>query len=174
MKKCNASMTCSWVQCYLGVTTKLATATEYVSVVIFALIVVLNFVAVLLRYVLLSPIGWSEEALRYAIVWAVYLIAGATFRHGEQMMIDLVDIIPFARVKQLAAMLALGTTLVLAAVVVALGLPYLFDTGQVSPSMRLPMWIPYTSVVIGYLMIAIQAVAGFIENALRSIEKGAR
>lgn len=173
MKKCNTSTTCSLLQCYLGVTTKLANTAEYVSVVIFALIVVLNFVAVLLRYVLSNPIGWSEEALRYAIVWAVYLMAGATFRHGEQMMIDLIDIIPFVRIKQLAALLALGTTLALAAVVVALGLPYLFDTGQVSPSMRLPMWIPYTSVVIGYLMIAIQAVAGFIEDSLQGI-KGAR
>nr|WP_319515267.1 TRAP transporter small permease subunit [uncultured Cohaesibacter sp.] len=157
-------MASSLTQSYLRWTAKLSNATEYLAVAIFAGIVLVNFMAVGARYVLADPIGWSEEALRYAIVWAVYLVAGATFRHGEQMMIDLIVIIPSDMIKRIAALLSLLTTLVLAAIVVALGIPFLMDTGQVSPSMRLPMWIPYASVVIGYLMIAVQAIAGYIEQ----------
>lgn len=161
-------------QTYLRWSMALSNATEYVAVAIFAGIVAVNLLAVIARYVFSSPIGWSEEALRYAIVWAVYLVAGATFRHGEQMMIDLIIIIPSRTIKRVAALLSLLTTLILAAVVVALGTPFLLDTGQVSPSMRLPMWLPYASVVVGYLMIAIQAVAGYMEGALQSIEEVAQ
>ena len=164
-------MATTLTQTYLRWTAGLSDATEYLAVAIFTGIVSVNFLAVIARYVFTSPIGWSEEALRYAIVWAVYLVAGATFRHGEQMMIDLILIIPSRTIKRIAALLSLLTTLVLAAIVVVLGLPFLLDTGQVSPSMRLPMWIPYASVVIGYFMIALQAVAGYMEGSVHSIEE---
>ena len=164
-------MASSLMQSYLRWTARLSDATEYLAVAIFAGIVTVNFLAVIARYVFANPIGWSEEALRYAIVWAVYLVAGATFRHGEQMMIDLIIIIPSQTIKRIAAFLSLLTTLILAAIVVVLGLPFLLDTGQVSPSMRFPMWIPYASVVVGYFMIAIQAIAGYMEGSVQSIEE---
>ena len=167
-------MSFSVTQTYLRWTAALSNIAEYISVAIFAGIVTVNLLAVVARYVFSNPIGWSEEALRYAIVWAVYLVAGATFRHGEQMMIDLIIIIPSKTIKRVAALLSLLTTLILAAIVVTLGLPFLLDTGQVSPSMRLPMWFPYASVVVGYFMIALQAIAGYMEGSMQSLEEVAQ
>ena len=145
---------------FLRWTRKLADATEWLAAVILGLIIAINLIAVLARYVFSSPVGWSEEAMRYGIVWAVYLVAGATFRRGEQMAIDLFRQPIFIRI---AANVTLVSTLALAGVVVALGFPFLLDTGQVSPSIRLPMWIPYASVVVGYLLIAIQVIAAYFD-----------
>jgi|GEM_PF-970525 len=148
---------------FLRGTGRLADYAEALSAVLLALIILVNFAAVLARYVFAEPFGWSEEAMRYGIVWAVYIVAGTTFRRGEQMAIDLVDIIPWEMVRRFAAVVSLVATLSLAAVVVTFGLPYLLDTGQVSPSIRLPMWFPYASVVVGYLLIAFQVVAAFFD-----------
>ena len=104
---------------FLRWTRKLADATEWLAAVILGLIIAVNLTAVLARYVFSSPVGWSEEAMRYGIVWAVYLAAGATFRRGEQMAIDLFR--------------------------------------------HPPMWIPYASVVVGYLLIAIQVIAVYFD-----------
>lgn len=156
---------------FLRGTDRLADLAETLSAILLALIIAVNLAAVIARYALSSPIGWSEEAMRYGIVWAVYIVAGTTFRRGEQMAIDLVDIIPSKFFRKLAALVSLVATLILAAVVVALGLPFLLDTGQVSPSIRIPMWIPYASVVIGYLFIAVQAVAAYLDPPATLLEE---
>ncbi|WP_162500802.1 TRAP transporter small permease [Modicisalibacter coralii] len=155
-------------------TDKLATSTEWIAATILAVIIIINFAAVAARYLLDDPFGWSEEAMRYGIVWAVYLVAGATFRRGEQMAIDLIDLVPSRRFRVAASIVSLASTLLLAAIVVVLGLPYLLDTGQVSPSMRIPMWIPYASVVVGYVLIALQAVAAFIDPPDSTLEEVAK
>ncbi|MFV0244596.1 MAG: TRAP transporter small permease [Qingshengfaniella sp.] len=152
-------------------TDRLADLAENISAILLALIIIVNLAAVLARYVFSSPIGWSEEAMRYGIVWAVYIVAGTTFRRGEQMAIDLIDILPSPLLRRIAAIVSLVATLTLAAVVVVLGLPFLLDTGQVSPSMRLPMWIPYASVVIGYLFIAVQAIAAYVDPPATLLEE---
>lgn len=152
-------------------TDRLADLAENLSATLLALIIVVNLAAVIARYAFSAPIGWSEEAMRYGIVWAVYIVAGTTFRRGEQMAIDLIDLVPSKQFRKAAALVSLAATLMLAAVVVALGLPFLLDTGQVSPSMRLPMWMPYASVVIGYLFVAVQAVAAYFDPPATLLEE---
>lgn len=152
---------------FLRFSTTIARVCDVLSASILAIIIFINFLSIVARYVLNSPIGWGEEFMRYGIIWAVYIVAGTTFRYSEQMVIDLIDLIPSALVRKLAAFISLVSTLILAAVVVSLGFVFILDTGQVSPSMRIPMWIPYSAVVLGYLMIAIQALAAFIETIMK-------
>ncbi|PAU74586.1 TRAP transporter small permease [Halomonas salipaludis] len=147
---------------------RLSAACENLAALMLALIIAINFLAVAARYLLGEPFGWSEEAMRYGIVWAVYLAAGSIFSRGEQMAIDLIDLVPWRILREAAALVSLFATLTLSAVVVGFGLPYLLDTGQVSPSMRLPMWIPYAAVIVGYLLIAIQVVAAWIDPPQRA------
>jgi len=42
------------------------------------------------RYVLNSPLAWSEEFARYTFVWLVFLAACIAFRDGKHMAVDLV------------------------------------------------------------------------------------
>ncbi|QUX94018.1 hypothetical protein C0J08_00770 [Marinomonas sp. CT5] len=152
---------------FLRFSTLLARISDVVAASILAAIISINCLSIVARYVLDSPIGWGEEFMRYSIIWAVYIAAGATFRYSEQMVIDLIDLVPSAIVRKLAAFVSLIATLFLAAVVVSLGFIFILDTGQVSPSMRIPMWIPYSAVVLGYLLIAIQALAAFLESVMK-------
>jgi C4-dicarboxylate transporter, DctQ subunit len=155
------------VVAFLRFSTLLARISDTVAASILAAIISINCLSIVARYVLNSPIGWGEEFMRYGIIWAVYIVAGTTFRYSEQMVIDLIDLVPSVIVRRLAAFVSLVATLFLAAIVVSFGFMFILDTGQVSPSMRIPMWIPYSAVVVGYLLIAIQAVAAFLESMMK-------
>ena len=51
--------------------------TETIAAVLLVFIVVANFLGVFYRYGLRDPIGWTEEGMRYAVVWATFLAASA-------------------------------------------------------------------------------------------------
>lgn len=48
------------------------------------------FLQVFTRYVLLSPLSWTEEVARYVFVWASFLGAAVLVGRGEHFSIDLI------------------------------------------------------------------------------------
>ena len=133
--------------------------TETLGALLLSIIVVINGIAVFYRYALTSPIGWSEETLRYAIVWAVYLVGGATIVRGEQMAINLLATIDRPWLRQAATYFSVLVTVALAAVILYFGVPLVIgNLKQFSPTMQIPMAIPYAAVTVGYLIVAVQSV----------------
>jgi len=57
-------------------------ATSYV------VIVVVGLAQVLFRFVLSSPLSWSEELVRYVFVWSVFLTAAIAFNLNSHISID--------------------------------------------------------------------------------------
>jgi TRAP-type C4-dicarboxylate transport system permease small subunit len=133
--------------------------TETLGAVLLATIVVINSIAVFYRYALTSPIGWSEETLRYAIVWAVYLVAGATIVRGEQMAVNLLAAVKRPAIRRAANLFSILVTVVLTGVILVYGIPLVIgNISQFSPTMQIPMAFPYASVTVGYLIVAVQSV----------------
>ena len=58
---------------------KLTTITETIGALIMLSLLVMNFLQVFFRYVLVEPIGWTEEVMRYSVSWMTFLLAGAVF-----------------------------------------------------------------------------------------------
>ncbi len=59
-----------------------------VLVVIFMLIISVSVITqVFFRYVLASPLGWTEEISRYALVWLTFIGMYVVFRRSKHMMI---------------------------------------------------------------------------------------
>ncbi len=50
---------------------------------------VIAFAAVFYRFVLLSPLRWSEEAARYMMVWVTFLGAGYAMGRGKHIGVTL-------------------------------------------------------------------------------------
>lgn len=59
-------------------------------VLLMACLVTVTSYQVFSRYVLRSPLGWSEELSRYVFVWIVFLAAWAAFKEGGHLAMDLV------------------------------------------------------------------------------------
>lgn len=63
--------------------------------VLLAGLVVLTFAGVLKRYIFRDPIAWMEEVQPLLFLWMVFLAAGAAFRTGGHVAIEIVvDALP--------------------------------------------------------------------------------
>jgi C4-dicarboxylate transporter DctQ subunit len=131
--------------------------TEGLSGLLLGAIVVINVLQVVFRYVIGAPLGWTEEVMRYSVVWVTFLAATAAVHRGEHMVIDVLGgVLPAAagRLLYLVVLLCIGA---FCWVLVSEGFPLaLRNAAQTSPSARIPMIVPYVSVAVGGLLILIQ------------------
>lgn len=123
--------------------------------------VVLIFMQVIGRYVFESSLTWSEETARYVHIWQVWIGASYAIRQGahikveafknifnkkSQIIIDLLAVLLWSIITLFLAIY--GTNLVMT----------MFARGQLSPAMRIPMWIPYTAIPVGGTLMSIRLV----------------
>ena len=136
---------------------------------VLAILIVFTFAGVIWRYFLGKPFTWLEEVQTACMVWIVFSAAGAAFRMGNHVAIEMiVDLMPKALQKVM--------TILISAVVVAV-LGYLFDKtigfiqiflrrGRATSMMKIPFWLIYG--------IAIPAYIDMIVSYFYSIWKGVK
>ena len=136
---------------------------------VLAILIVLTFAGVIWRYFLGKPFTWLEEVQTACMVWIVFSAAGAAFRMGNHVAIEMiVDLMPNALQKVM--------TILISVVVVAV-LGYLFDktigfiqiflrSGRATSMMKIPFWLIYG--------IAIPAYIDMIVSYFYSIWKGVK
>jgi TRAP-type transport system small permease protein len=137
----------------------LTRVTESIGAIMMLSIVVINFFQVFFRYVVVAPLGWTEEAMRYSVVWITFLLAGAALFRGEHMVVDIFgEVIP-ARLRRIQSILVLLCISTFCLVLILFGWPQaLRNIKQVSPSAQIPMIVPYMSVVVGGVLVLVKAV----------------
>ena len=137
----------------------LSRLTEGLSGLLLGAIVVINVLQVVFRYLVGAPVGWTEEVMRYSVVWLTFLAATAALHRGEHMVIDVLGpVLPY-RLQRLVYVVVLLCIGIFCWVLVSEGLPLAIrNAAQTSPSARIPMIVPYVSVAVGGLLILIQVV----------------
>lgn len=66
-----------------------------VAGVVLAVLVALTFLGVIWRYIFKAPFTWLEEVQMACMVWIVFAAAGAAFRTGNHVAIEMiVDLMP--------------------------------------------------------------------------------
>lgn len=108
------------------------------------------FAAVFYRFVLLSPIRWSEEAARYMMVWVTFLGAGYAMGKGKHIGVTMfVEKLP-EKGRRIALFAAEIVILLFLAAMAVQGCNLILSLRkQTSPAMELPMWIPYLAIPVG-------------------------
>jgi len=121
--------------------------------------------AVFMRYVLNMAPAWSEEIARYLMVWAGLLAFSVALKRGQHIGLNmLVDRI-FSSYKRYIYLVADVLILFFFLVVFIEGVSMAkFVAPQRSPSVLIPMWIPYMSVPTGSLLMIIQTVSLILEK----------
>ncbi len=128
-----------------------------------AAVVIIAALQVFFRYVVGASLSWSEEALRYTMIWISSLGAGLAYSRGEMIgMTILVNRLP--RQISLAVQIA-GRLLVLAAMglVVVYGWQFAVKTGD-GRAVALPVtmfWL-HVSIAVSALLISIHILASMI------------
>ena len=132
---------------------------EGVLIVVFAIMMCAVLVQIVGRFIPILSFAGTEEIANFAQVWLVLMGAGVAMRYGRHVAIDvLVTHVPIPVARILNVFIALGCIWFLA-IVFAGALP-LVDMGfyELSPAMRVPMWIMYLSLNFGAAYFAIEVV----------------
>jgi TRAP-type transport system small permease protein len=127
-----------------------------------SLLVVMLVVAwmhVFRRYVMNDALSWSEEFLRFSLVWFALLSASIIFKHRAHLgLVFLVQKLPAALQGRIDRAIR-WLMLVLTAFVAYQGLVILWGVrGQVTPALRLPVWLPYSAIPVSFILMAIYGV----------------
>jgi TRAP-type C4-dicarboxylate transport system permease small subunit len=102
------------------------------------------------RYVLGEPLVWSEEVIRYALIWTVFLGAGITVRKGMLAAVELVTQLVPAALRRVLVWLSIVICCAFWAVLLAYGIIILDAVqGMSSGALEMPMPLVYLAIPVG-------------------------
>ncbi len=144
---------------------------EVILVAILAIMVALIFLQVCMRYVFQSSLSWSEELARYLFLWIIWLGAAYATKENSHISLDFIT----SRLPRKGKIIASAMKYVIW-VLFAIFLAYIswnltiiiFERGQVSPALRIPMWYAYASIPCGITLMLFR----MIENSIKTYRKG--
>jgi len=145
---------------------------RWMVIAVFSIMIAVTFAQVVSRYVLLSPLPWSEELARYCFVWIVFLGATLGLERGIHIGVDiLTNLLPGAVQRWLARineLLILAFTLV----VILASLPVLdANRLQRSPALDIQMAQVYLAIPLGMAVMAL-LVLGKLADGFRRSSRG--
>lgn len=124
----------------------------------FTILVAVTFGSVIFRYLLSSPIMWAEEVQLWCFLWITFLGAGAAFRYGSHVAVEIVfDILP----KNVQKVLTVINYLIVMGIllyVCILGfdlLGLMMKIHKTTAILRVPMWFINGIVPVGCITMMI-------------------
>lgn len=112
------------------------------------------FSQVVARYVFEAPLSWSEELARFLLMWLSMLSAAYAFKLKAHFALTFVArSLPAAaqRALRLAVLLVVAVFLI---VFVAMAVKFVIGVhGHIAPALRIPMEIPYSSAIVGGVLM---------------------
>jgi TRAP-type C4-dicarboxylate transport system permease small subunit len=128
---------------------------------LFLIAVLLNIANVVARYVFARPIFWAEEILVFIIIWAVFLVTGSITYRGAHLNMDLLHsgFSPLWKriINSVIALVLIVSTLFAATQSLKVVRLYL-HTGDVTPATGIPLVIPHTALLFGFIFMAAAAM----------------
>jgi len=126
---------------------------------------VILFFNVVLRYVFQASTTWAEELIRYLMVWIAFIGCSICVRKGIHVGIDFflqfvntTGKILINRIVNLICVIFCGLMTYYAWQLVQFNL----NTGQVTPALGIPMYIPYLAAPVGFFLMTVRFFQGMI------------
>lgn len=130
------------------------------AVALFASTAVL-FINVVSRYLFHAGFSWSEELIRYLVVFVSFMALGGGIRKSMGIRIDIISQLSGPKVKRRMDLLgdfAEAAFLIIALVLTGSLVIYTRNMGQTTPSTDIPMYVPYLGVFFGLLLSSLDGV----------------
>src|SRR6056297_554930 len=149
--------------------TRLCRAMESLGAVLLAVLIAVNLTAVFFRYGLNDPLVWTEETLRYTMIWIALVGGAAALFRNEHMGVDLLIMLDIPWLTRLVRAAILIVTALFSVLLLWYAVPMAErNMAQVSPAARIPMVWPYLAMVIGAAGLTINALGGLALLALNA------
>ena len=151
-----------------------------VAAVILAVLIVLTFAGVIWRYIFNAPFTWLEEVQTSCMVWIVFAGAGAAFRMGNHVAIEMiVDMMPEKMQKAMGWIISVIVVIVIGFLFrQSIGFIQIFlRSGRSTSMLKIPYaWvygisiISYIDMIISYFYSIIKGVKSEAKEAVSQNE----
>ncbi len=142
---------------------------NFAVAIVFIIMVVAIFFQVLNRTILQFPISWMEELARYCMVFVTMFGAEMGLRDGSQISVtSLTEWLPPVGQK-VVVLFANFIVVAFSAIVFVYSITTLqkqMISGQLSPSLKLPMYVPYMSITAAFFVITLVQTVRFISRVI--------
>ena len=133
---------------------------DYIAAILLTLMTVLVFLQVLFRYWLHLPLDWGEEVSRYLFIWSAMLGAAIATKRRAHFGIDfLVKILPSFAQKGIAIGVNLCICALMGLIAVQGARLAVLNLSQISPTLFIPMGLPYAAIPVCALLMLIYTIA---------------
>ena len=147
---------------------------RWICAYLIAQIMIVMFVATIGRYTKLFTLPWSEELTRYTMVWLVFIGSGIGCYSGMHFNVDILVEKMGPTGKKICLFLRMVVIYAFCIFTTIYGFNIVkrqFIGGQISPALKLPMWIMYSAVPIGCILILLH-YTGYSKVLLQEIRDG--
>jgi TRAP-type C4-dicarboxylate transport system permease small subunit len=131
--------------------------TEVAIMILMAFLVAVVVLSVFFRYILVSPLTWSEEVGRYVMIWVGFLAASIATRQGLHVGVDFV--VQWARPDKAVWLRGMARAATAGFLLIVMVYGFVLVTNlwdQYSPVMDIRMTWPYLAIPVGSLLMLIQ------------------
>jgi len=125
---------------------------EYFIVWTLALMTILIFIQVVMRYVFSNSLSWSEEMARYLFLWCSWIGASYAVKERSHFRVEMFANLIKGQGRKYYELLVLIIWFIFSVLMTWYGtqlLLFIHETGQISSGMEIPMTLPYASVPAG-------------------------
>lgn len=124
------------------------------------LLALLAFAQVIARYLLGAPLTWSEEVVRYALIWSVFLGVGIGVRKGMLVSVEVVNAALPAPLARLLTWASLAISAAFWSILATYGCIILGNVeGMRSGALEIPMTYVYSAIPFGSAIALINTLA---------------
>ena len=135
---------------------------EYFCVWSLAIMTVLVFIQVIMRYVFQNSLSWSEELARYIFLWLSWIGASYAVKERSHFRVEMFADLFKGKARKVFELFVLLTWFgfcLFLAYQGSLITRHLITRGQISAAMEIPMAWVYASVPVGSALMALRLVA---------------
>lgn len=140
---------------------------EVLSVILLAVMVAIVFLQVIMRYVFKASLYWSEEMARYLFLWLIWVGAGWATKIKAHISIDIFVTRMKGKAQKYANFVAFLVWFLFAVLLAYLSTKLtfmIFERGQVSAALRMPMGYAYASIPFGVILMVFRMIQHFIKD----------
>jgi TRAP-type C4-dicarboxylate transport system permease small subunit len=136
-----------------------------VTMAISAAMLVVAWMHVLRRYLFNNALSWSEEFLRFSIVWYALLSASILHKRNGHLGITIIRERLPERVQAVLRRAVVYLATLSVAVVTVFGFVLVLKTWEQStPALGIPVGLPYAAIPVSFLLMTIYGVAHVVRD----------
>lgn len=131
----------------------------------------LGLAQVVSRYLLGEPLVWSEEVIRYALIWSVFLGSGVAIKKGMLAAVEVVSQLAPANLRKMLVGASILICCAFWAVLLVYGI-FILDAvqGMSSGALEMPMPLVYLAIPVGAGIALINTLAVAIDPPEHTLE----